>query len=64
MSSLGCDDVSEALTRATTSKVMIEKAARVGERIRSENGVENALQAIHHNIVRAGNDRSKLSWAR
>ncbi len=64
VSSLRSDDIAEALTKATTSKLMIEKAARVGDRIRSENGVDNALQAIHYNIIRAGNDRKKLSWAK
>lgn len=64
VSSLRSDDIAEALTKATTSKMMIEKAARVGDRIRSENGVDNALQAIHYNIIRAGNDRKKLSWAK
>jgi len=64
VSSLRSDDIAEALTKATTSKLMIEKAARVGDRIRSENGVDNALQAIHYNMIRAGNDRKKLSWAK
>ena len=64
VSSLRSDDIAEALTKATTSKLMIEKAARVGDRIRSENGVDNALQAKHYNIIRAGNDRKKLSWAK
>jgi hypothetical protein len=34
---------------ATTDQVMIEKASSVGERIRKENGVDNALNAIHYN---------------
>ena len=62
VSSLRSDEIADALVKATTSKIMIEKAARVGERIRSENGVDNALQAIHFNIVRAGGDRRKLKW--
>jgi sterol 3beta-glucosyltransferase len=43
---------------------MIEKAARVGQRIRAENGVETALQAIHYNIGRAASDRTKMQWAK
>ena len=62
VSSLRSDEIADALIKATTSKIMIEKAARVGERIRSENGVDNAVQAIHFNIVRAGGDRTKLKW--
>lgn len=64
VSSLRSDDIAEALTKATTNRVMIEKAARVGERIRAERGTENALQSIHYNIIRAGGDRTKLSWAK
>ncbi|WWC90647.1 uncharacterized protein L201_005583 [Kwoniella dendrophila CBS 6074] len=52
-----------ALIRATTDRVMIEKAARIGEKIRSESGVDQALQAIHHNVIRAGLDRRNLKWA-
>ena len=63
VSSLRSDEIANALIKATTSKVMLEKAARVGERIRAENGVDNALQAIHYNIVRAGRDRTQLRWA-
>jgi sterol 3beta-glucosyltransferase len=58
--SLRSDDIAAALTKATTDKVMIEKAARVGIKIRSESGVDNALQAIHYNIVRAASDRTKM----
>lgn len=58
--SLRTEDIAHALIKATTDKTMIEKASRVGMRIRSENGVDNALQAIHYNIVRAGSDRTKL----
>jgi sterol 3beta-glucosyltransferase len=36
----------------------------VGERIRKENGVDNALNAIHYNIVRAASDRKKMQWAK
>jgi sterol 3beta-glucosyltransferase len=39
---------------------MIEKAARIGERIRAESGVDAAIQAIHYNIIRAARDRRRL----
>lgn len=64
MPSLRSDDIADALHLATTNQVMIEKAARVGERIRKENGVDNALNAIHYNIVRAASDRKKMQWAK
>jgi sterol 3beta-glucosyltransferase len=63
ITSLRSDEIAAALVRATTDSVMIEKAARVGERIRAENGVDNAVRAIQENILRAGNDRTKLQWA-
>ncbi|WVW85557.1 hypothetical protein I302_107595 [Kwoniella bestiolae CBS 10118] len=61
--SLRSDDVANALIKATTDTVMIEKAARIGEKIRSESGVDQALQAIHHNVIRAGMDRRNLKWS-
>jgi len=60
VSSLRTEDIASALIKATQDKVMIEKAARVGAKIRAENGVDNALQAIHYNIVRAASDRTKI----
>jgi len=60
VASLRADDIAHALIKATTDKVMLEKAARIGARIRAENGVENALQAIHFNIGRAASDRTKM----
>ncbi|WVQ82114.1 hypothetical protein IAT38_004242 [Cryptococcus sp. DSM 104549] len=62
--SLRSDDIASALVKATTDRVMIEKAARIGERIRAENGVEKAVQAIQHNITRAASDRRKMHWAK
>jgi sterol 3beta-glucosyltransferase len=62
--SLRSVDIADALVKATTSQVIIEKAARVGERIRAENGVDNALNAIHYNILRAASDRKKMQWAK
>ncbi|ORY35482.1 hypothetical protein BCR39DRAFT_461494 [Naematelia encephala] len=62
VSSLRSDEVADALRKATSDRVMIEKAARIGERIRAENGVENAVQAITFNVIRAGGDRTKMRW--
>lgn len=62
VNSLQSDDLAEALIKATSSRVMIEKARRVGELIRAEDGVENALTAISHNIVRAAADRRTMSY--
>lgn len=64
MQSLRSDDIAEALVKATSDRVMIEKAARIGEAIRKESGVDNALEAIHYNILRAGADRRQMSWAK
>jgi sterol 3beta-glucosyltransferase len=60
VSSLRADDIADALRKATTSTVMIEKAARIGERIRGESGVDVAVQTINFNLVRAAKNRSKL----
>jgi hypothetical protein len=38
---------------------MIEKAARIGERIRSESGVDAAVQTIHYQIILPPRDRNK-----
>lgn len=62
--SLRSDDIAHALVKATTDRVMLEKAARIGEAIRKESGVDNALEAIQYNILRAGSDRTKMSWAK
>ncbi|KAJ7505356.1 glycosyltransferase family 1 protein [Mycena galericulata] len=45
--SLHTHDFSEALIKATTSRVMKEKAAAVGEKIRAENGVHTAIHTIY-----------------
>ncbi|KAJ6613328.1 hypothetical protein B0H10DRAFT_1917477 [Mycena sp. CBHHK59/15] len=45
--SLHLNDFSEALTKATTSRVMKEKAAAVGEKIRAEDGVHTAIHTIY-----------------
>ena len=41
---------------------MIEKAKRVGQLIRSESGVDNAVAAIQFNIVRAAADRKTMTY--
>ena len=64
VSSLRADDIAEALVVGTTNKVMIEKAARIGSRIRKENGVDLAVRAIQFNILRAGGDRRKMHWGK
>ncbi|KAK4687358.1 hypothetical protein P7C73_g2755, partial [Tremellales sp. Uapishka_1] len=64
VASLKSNDIAEALIKATTNTVMIEKAARIGEKIRSEDGVEVAMSAIKNNIMRAVGDRTKMQWAK
>ncbi|KAL1413559.1 hypothetical protein Q8F55_001333 [Vanrija albida] len=59
VASLHSSDIADALKKATTNTVMIEKAARIGERIRSESGVDAAVQTIHYQIIRAARDRNK-----
>ncbi|BEI98763.1 hypothetical protein CcaverHIS631_0310620 [Cutaneotrichosporon cavernicola] len=59
VSSLRSDDIADAFTK-TSNRIMIEKAARIGERIRGESGVDAAVQAIHYNIIRAARDRRRL----
>ncbi|KAH8104667.1 glycosyltransferase family 1 protein [Cristinia sonorae] len=44
--SLRVNDLAVALTRATSDRIMKEKAMLVGERIRSEDGVQNAIRFI------------------
>jgi sterol 3beta-glucosyltransferase len=60
VAALRADEVAEALRKATTSTVMIEKARRIGERITQESGVDAAVQAIHFNLVRAAKNRAAL----
>ena len=58
------DDIASALMQATSDRVMVEKAARIGARIRAENGLDNALRAICLNIRRAARDRTKIHWGK
>ncbi|KAG9088898.1 hypothetical protein FS749_001773 [Ceratobasidium sp. UAMH 11750] len=60
VSSLSSSDLADALKRAVSDRIMKEKAAAVGEKIRSENGVSNAIRAIYTYLHRAGLDRTTL----
>ncbi|KAH7334669.1 hypothetical protein B0J17DRAFT_86825 [Rhizoctonia solani] len=60
VSSLSSSDLTDALKRAVSDRVMKEKAAAVGEKIRSENGVANAIRAIYTYLPRAAQDRTTL----
>ncbi|KAG8682426.1 hypothetical protein FRC08_014968 [Ceratobasidium sp. 394] len=53
VSSLSSSDLADALKRAVSDRIMKEKAAAVGEKIRSENGVSNAIRAIYTYLHRA-----------
>ncbi|KAJ9123072.1 hypothetical protein QFC22_001261 [Naganishia vaughanmartiniae] len=59
---LGGDDLVNALQMATTDTVMIEKAAKIGEKIRAEDGVKNAIEYIYGYLPRAAKDRTQLNW--
>jgi len=60
VNSLHSSEVASALKKATTDRIMKEKAASVGERIRSENGVRTAIAQIYTYLPRAGRDRRSL----
>lgn len=57
---LRVNELADALTIATTSRIMKEKAASVGEKIRAEDGVHNAIYAIYTYLPRASRDRASL----
>jgi len=57
---LSSSDISHALKRGTSDRVMREKAAAAGERIRSENGVREAIRSIYLYLDRAKKDRRTL----
>ncbi|CAO1612901.1 unnamed protein product [Parajaminaea phylloscopi] len=50
VSNLTCDDIAEALSKATTDRIMKEKAAIVGSRIRAEDGVVRAINFIESHL--------------
>ncbi|KAI0250754.1 hypothetical protein BJV78DRAFT_1127517 [Lactifluus subvellereus] len=58
--SLHSKEVSHALKKATTDRVMKEKAAGVGERIREEDGIRTAISTIYTYLPRAGRDRKTI----
>lgn len=58
--SLHVSDLVEALVKATTNKVMREKAAALGEKIEAENGVHTAIHSIYTYLDRASRDRASL----
>ncbi|KAF8073827.1 glycosyltransferase family 1 protein, partial [Lyophyllum atratum] len=55
--SLRVSDLADALTKATRSPSMKEKAAAVGEMIRSEDGVHTAIHTIYTYLPRAARNR-------
>ncbi|KAF8270838.1 hypothetical protein EI94DRAFT_1569918 [Lactarius quietus] len=60
LNSLHSKEVSHALKKATSDRVMKEKAASVGERIREEDGVRTAISTIYTYLPRAGRDRKTI----
>ncbi|KAI0061655.1 UDP-Glycosyltransferase/glycogen phosphorylase [Artomyces pyxidatus] len=60
VTSTRASEIADALTKATTDRIMKEKAASVGERIREENGVQSAIHTIYTYLPRAGQDRKHL----
>ncbi|KAJ7670244.1 hypothetical protein B0H17DRAFT_948984 [Mycena rosella] len=60
LSSLHTQEFSEALIKATTSRVMKEKAAAVGEKIRAEDGVHTAIHTIYTYLERASTYIEKI----
>ncbi|KAJ3553296.1 hypothetical protein NM688_g3691 [Phlebia brevispora] len=56
VSSLRVSDLTAALTRATTDRIMKERAAAVGQKINAESGVRNALRAILTYFPRASSE--------
>ncbi|KAJ7109698.1 glycosyltransferase family 1 protein [Mycena crocata] len=53
-------DFSEALIKATTNRVMKEKAAAVGEKIRAEDGVRTAIHTIYTYLEHASSYIEKI----
>ncbi|KAI0317501.1 hypothetical protein OF83DRAFT_1058536 [Amylostereum chailletii] len=60
VSSLRSNEFADALIKATTDRVMKEKAASIGQRIREEDGVRTAIEAIYTWLPRAGKNRTEL----
>jgi len=60
VTSLHSTEVANALKKATSNRIMKEKAASVGEGIRSEDGVRTAITQIYTYLPRAGRDRKSM----
>ncbi|KDQ13964.1 glycosyltransferase family 1 protein [Botryobasidium botryosum FD-172 SS1] len=60
VASLSASDLADALKKATSDRLMKEKAAAVGEKIRSEDGVTRAIESIFLYLPRAAQDRMTL----
>ncbi|KAI5117363.1 hypothetical protein M0805_002477 [Coniferiporia weirii] len=60
VSSLHSSELASALVKATSDRLMRERAASIGENIRSEHGVQAAVRAIYTYLDRAGRDRTEL----
>ncbi|KAG8888958.1 hypothetical protein FRB98_006356 [Tulasnella sp. 332] len=54
VNSLHSSDIAHALTKATSNRIIKEKAQAVGERIRGENGVQTAIESLYMYLHRAG----------
>ncbi|KAG8993485.1 hypothetical protein FRB94_010728 [Tulasnella sp. JGI-2019a] len=54
VASLDSETIAEALTRATTDRMINERAQAVGEKIRLENGVDTAIRCLYMYLHRAG----------
>ncbi|KAG8929000.1 hypothetical protein FRC02_006128 [Tulasnella sp. 418] len=52
--SLASSDLAHALKKATSDRVIKEKAHAVGEKIRSEDGVRDAIHTLYQYLDRAG----------
>lgn len=53
VASLDVSDLKSALEKAAQDRIMAEKAADIGEKIRKENGVENAIRFVYNNLLSA-----------
>ncbi|CAO1626329.1 unnamed protein product [Sympodiomycopsis kandeliae] len=53
VNSLDIDEIAEALSTAAADRIMVEKAADVGARIRAEDGVENAISFLNSRLSSA-----------
>lgn len=61
VNTLDVDDLAASLAKAAKDRVMVEKAQRIGEAIRSERGVDNAIKFINTNLVLSKRKRPAMS---